>query len=96
MISGMLRLAVIAHPGSRVERVRLVDEATLGVWVRARPVDGQANSAIERVVAAALGLRPRQVKIVAGLASRSKIVEIDLPAREMLHSRLLASGLRSD
>jgi uncharacterized protein len=92
----MVRLAVIAHPGSRSERILLVDTATLGVWVRARPVEGQANAAIERVVAASLGLRPHQVKIVGGLANRRKIVEIDLPGTDALHKRLVAYGLRSD
>jgi uncharacterized protein len=92
----MLRLNVIAHPGSRTERLELLDNADLGVWVRARPVDGQANSAIEHAIAAALGLRLRQVKLVAGTTARRKIVEVDLPGVEALHSRLLAHGIRAD
>jgi uncharacterized protein YggU (UPF0235/DUF167 family) len=91
----MLRLTVAAHPGARVERVELLGAMTLGVWVRARPIDGQANLAIERVVASALSLRPRQVRIVGGGSSRRhKIVEVDLPGQEALQQRLMASRAR--
>jgi uncharacterized protein YggU (UPF0235/DUF167 family) len=89
----LLRLSVHAHPGARQERVELVDPTTLAVWVRARPVEGQANAAIEQAIAAALHLRPREVKIVAGSSSRRKIVEIALPTPQSLHERLVAYGL---
>ncbi len=92
----MLRLNVVAHPGARTERVELLDNAELGVWVRARPVDGQANSAIEHAIATALGLRPRQVRLITGTTARRKIIEVDLPGLEALHSRLLAHGMRAD
>jgi uncharacterized protein len=91
-----LRLSVVAHPGSRLERVRVVDEGTLEVWVRARPVEGQANAAIERAIATALGLKPRQVEIVAGSTSKLKIVDIDLPGPRALQERVVAYGLRAD
>ena len=92
----MLRLAVLAHPGARVERVCVIDELTLEVWVRARPVQGQANAAIERAIAAALGMKPREVNIVGRALSRRKIVDIDLPSHDALHERLVAYGLRTD
>jgi len=87
----MLRLNVEAHPGSRTERLELLENAALGVWVRARPVEGQANAAIEQAIAAALRLRPRQVKLVRGLSARHKIVEVDLPGLEALRCRLLGA-----
>jgi len=92
----MLRVRVQAHPGARVERVEPMDQDCLGVWVNARTIEGQANAAIERALAAALKLRPRQVKIVGGGTSRRKIVEIELPDMDALRDRLLAYRLRSD
>jgi uncharacterized protein YggU (UPF0235/DUF167 family) len=92
----VLRLALQAHPGARHERIELLDPATLAVWVRARPVEGQANAAIEQAIASALHLRPREVKIVAGASSRRKIVEIGLPTPEALRERLVAYGLLLD
>ena len=91
-----MRLSIVAHPGARVERVVAVDGDTLEVWVRPRPVEGQANAAIEHAVATALGLKPRQVAIVGGATSKRKIVDIDLPGAPALHQRLLAYGLRAD
>ena len=77
MITALLRLTVEAHPGARQDRVAVLGENVLGVWVRARPVEGHANAAVERVVAEALGLRPRQVRIVGGHSARRKILDVD-------------------
>jgi uncharacterized protein len=92
----MFRVAVVAHPGARVERVRAVDDSTLEVWVRARPVEGQANAAIERAIALALGLKPRQVEIIGGATTKRKIVDVDLPDPQAVKDRLLAHGLQAD
>ncbi|HEV7662642.1 MAG TPA: DUF167 domain-containing protein [Chloroflexota bacterium] len=90
----MLRLTVVAHPGARAERVEYTADGILDVAVIARPVEGQANVAIERAVASALGLRPRQVRLTGGARSRRKIVDIDLTDLATLHERLLAHRLR--
>jgi uncharacterized protein YggU (UPF0235/DUF167 family) len=90
-----LRIPIDAHPGARRERVA-ISEATLRVWVRARPVEGQANAAIEQAIAKALGLRPRQVRIVGGATTRRKIVDVDMPDFEALRARLLAQGLPAE
>jgi uncharacterized protein YggU (UPF0235/DUF167 family) len=87
----MLRASVEAHPNARVDRVELA-ETTLRVWVRARAIDGQANDAIERSIAQALGLRSRQVRIVSGPRTRHKIVELDLVDFEELRRRLARSS----
>jgi uncharacterized protein YggU (UPF0235/DUF167 family) len=52
--------------------------------VTARPVGGAANAAVVETLAAALGLRARQIHIVGGATSRTKRVEIDgLTVREL-------------
>lgn len=86
----MIRLTVRAHPGARQERAEWLPDGSLGVWVRARPVEGQANTAIERCLAAWLDLRPRQVTLVAGAASRDKVVQVDLPSADEVRERLVA------
>jgi uncharacterized protein YggU (UPF0235/DUF167 family) len=83
-----VRISVVAHPGVKVERVVLLADDSIGVWVRARAVEGQANVAIERLLANALGLKVRQVKIVSGLMNRRKIVDIDLPSLDVIRGRL--------
>jgi uncharacterized protein YggU (UPF0235/DUF167 family) len=84
----MVRLALQARPGARQERVELLPDGTLKVWVRARPVEGQANAAIERGLARALGLRASQVALVAGLGGRRKMVDIDLAGVDEVRARL--------
>jgi uncharacterized protein (TIGR00251 family) len=51
-------------------------KAVLQARVRAPPVDGQANAALVRLIAAALGVRPRDVSLVAGESTRLKRVKV--------------------
>ncbi|HEY3063159.1 MAG TPA: DUF167 domain-containing protein, partial [Chloroflexota bacterium] len=72
----------------------LVKDDVLAVWVPARAIEGQANAAIERAVARALGLRMRQVHLVAGQKARHKIVELDVDSLDSIRTRLMAHGVR--
>lgn len=49
----------------------------LVVSVSARAVDGKATEAALRAIAEAFGVRRRDVRLVAGAASRDKIVDIE-------------------
>jgi len=49
----------------------------LKIRVAAPPVDRAANEALIAFVAGRLGLRQRDVRLVAGAASRHKMLEID-------------------
>ncbi|MCL3859897.1 DUF167 domain-containing protein [Actinotalea sp. K2] len=75
----VLRLALRVRPGASRTRVGGVHGDRLVVAVTSRPVDGQATDAAMRAVAAALGLRPRHVRLVSGPTSRDKVVEVDAP-----------------
>jgi len=74
------RMRVQVKPGSRrgqlVEVVQS-DDADFVVHVRERPVDGRANAAVERVVAAHLGVPKSHVTVVRGHRSRIKTLEVD-------------------
>ena len=95
MLLPMLCLDVHAHPGARRERVELLPDGSLEVWVQARPVEGQANAAIERVLASALGLRPRQVALVSGHTSRHKVAQVDLASPDELRARLMVRPVQA-
>jgi len=51
-------------------------DATLRLRVTAPPVAGAANTAVVRLLAAALGVTPSSVSVVSGLQGRNKIVEV--------------------
>lgn len=73
----LIRVAVHVQP--RASRSEIVGQhgAALKVRLQAPPVDGAANDALVRVLADALGLSQRSVRVVAGATSRAKTVEID-------------------
>lgn len=64
-----------------------VTEGVLRVRVSAPPVDGAANQALVRLLADELGIARRDVRIVAGEGSRSKVVVLDGVTRERLAER---------
>ena len=64
------------QPRSSRSGVDGVHGDALRVRVNAPPVDGAANEAVVEVLAKALGVPRRAISIVAGHASRSKVVEV--------------------
>jgi uncharacterized protein YggU (UPF0235/DUF167 family) len=53
-----------------------VRDGVLAVRVAAPPVDGAANAALIRVLAAALDVPPSAIAVVAGTTARVKRVEV--------------------
>jgi uncharacterized protein YggU (UPF0235/DUF167 family) len=70
------------------------DEEVLRVSVGARAVDGAATAAVRAAVAEAFGVRTRDVALVSGERSRTKVLDVavddEVAARATL-ARLLAS-----
>ncbi len=90
----LLQVPLDAHPGARQDRIEWRPDGSLEVWVRARPVEGQANEAVERLLAESLGLRPWQVRLVAGLTGRHKRAEISLESLEEVRQRIERASSR--
>jgi uncharacterized protein (TIGR00251 family) len=75
---------------SREEIVGWQDEA-LRVRVTAPPVDGEANAAVRRLVARALGVAPSTVALVRGERSRDKVVRVAGMSLAAVRARLAAT-----
>ena len=82
-----VRFAVRLAPRSAIERVEGVIDGVLKVRVMAPAVEGAANLALIRLLADELGIARRDVQIVAGAASRQKLVVVDGVAVEAIVAR---------
>jgi len=74
---GVIRVAVHVQPRASRSEIVGVHGAALKVRLQAPPVEGAANEALLALLAAALGLPRRAVRVVAGATSRAKTVEIE-------------------
>lgn len=86
-----MRLWVRAQPGASRSGIVGIWNASLKVAVRAPAEDGRANAELLEVLAAALGLRPRDLELASGATARDKQVLAPLSAaraRELLLAAL--------
>ena len=79
------RVAVRVRPGASRTRVGGRHGADLVVAVTSRAVDGAATEAALLALAVAFGVRRRQLRLVVGARSRSKVVAIDDPPADFAH-----------
>jgi hypothetical protein len=73
----MARLVIRAQPNARRDGFNGWFGDLPKFSIRAAPVDGAANEALERALAVALGVPRRSVRLVGGGASRTKRFQIE-------------------
>jgi uncharacterized protein (TIGR00251 family) len=88
-----LRLKVFVQPRARRTQVVGPHADGIKVEVNAPPVGGAANDAVIALLATALQVSRRALRIVQGAGSRQKIVEVD-PAASVTCRRHLEVLLR--
>ncbi|HSK51444.1 MAG TPA: DUF167 domain-containing protein [Clostridia bacterium] len=81
------RFAVRLTPRSGADRIEGVVEGELRARVAAPAVEGAANTALIRLLADALGVARRDVRIVAGASSRRKLIVVDGVGPEAIIAR---------
>lgn len=75
--AGGVRISVHVRPKSSRSAILGVREGALDVALTAAPTDGAANAELLRLVSRALQVTQRDVTIVAGTSSRSKVLEVN-------------------
>ncbi|WP_395945380.1 DUF167 domain-containing protein [Brevundimonas sp.] len=89
----MAQLPIKLAPGASVDRIDGWDvdpegRPVLKVRVRARPVDGEANAALVKFLAKALGVSKSSVDLARGGQSRLKMIVVEGVEPAELKSRL--------
>jgi uncharacterized protein (TIGR00251 family) len=72
-----IRVTVYVQPRAAQTAVAGMHGGHVKIRLAAPPVDGAANAALVTFIAERLGITKRQVRVVAGLTSRQKVVEIE-------------------
>jgi uncharacterized protein YggU (UPF0235/DUF167 family) len=91
------RVNVRVGTGAREDRIRgWMESGELRVTVSAPPEDGRANHAVAALLAVALGVKTRAVRLARGASSRRKSFEIEgldeQEARRRLDAAIAAGG----
>lgn len=68
-----MKIKIKLHPNSSQEKIRKVGENNYEIWIKEKPVKGKANDKLIKILREYL---KRQVKIISGLKSKNKIVEL--------------------
>ncbi|MDO8391877.1 MAG: DUF167 domain-containing protein [Actinomycetota bacterium] len=71
-------------PGSSAAKLVGLHGDELRIKVCSPPLEGRANAEVAEVLAAALGVRAREVQLTAGHTSRSKQLVVHLPVAEVV------------
>lgn len=81
-------LRVRLTPRADRDAIAGVRDGVITVRVSAPPVDGQANAALIKVLAKALGVPRSRLRIVRGQTARDKLVRVDGLLTSDAHARL--------
>ncbi|ANC54640.1 MAG: hypothetical protein ACJAVC_000902 [Brevundimonas sp.] len=96
----MANLPIRLQPGAAADRIDgwttdAEGRPVLKVRVRARPIEGEANDALIRMLAKSLGVPKSSISVGRGGQSRSKMIVVQGLDDEELRSRLV-DGLSGD
>jgi len=84
------RFAVHVQPRAKRTEVAGMHGGAVKIRLAAPPVDGAANDALRRFLAERLCVPRAAVRVVAGAASRDKLIEVDGLSAEEARRTLLA------
>ena len=83
-------IRVRLSPRAAREQIAAAPDGTYAARVNAPPVDGRANDALCRLIAARAGIARSRVSVVRGEKARVKVVRVEGLDADALRGRLLA------
>lgn len=89
---GTLEISILVSAGSRKAGIRGIHGKSVKLAVSAPPERGKANAEASELVAGWLGVPARNVKVVAGQASRNKVLRVSGASLEAVRRLLAGMG----
>ncbi len=71
------KISVAVKTGSKTEGYEILDDGTLKISIKERPVENKANEAVIRKISEIYGKPKNKITIKTGLKSKNKIVVIE-------------------
>ena len=71
-----MKYSVIVKPGTSQEKIIETAPDELTVYLRAKPHDGEANTALVKLLAKHFGVSKTSIKVIRGTKSRNKTIEV--------------------
>lgn len=75
-IKNGIQLSLTVQPNASKSEIVGEHNGSLKIRIKAAPVDGKANEAVESFVSELFEVRQRQVKVQRGTSSRKKTIEV--------------------
>lgn len=63
---------------TKEERCEKTGENSFNIFIKAAPIEGRANESIIKILAEYFKVSKSQIKIISGLKSKQKIIEIQM------------------
>ena len=82
------RICVYVQPGASKTQIAGMHDGLIKVRVAAPPVEGAANQALVEFVAKRLRIPKSRVRVVSGLTSRRKVLEIEGVSQDAIAASL--------
>ena len=83
-----ITIEILVQPRASRAKIGPMHDGRIKIAVAAPPVDGEANAALCKLLAKALGVPRTSVSIVRGGSSRDKVVRVDGMEPADAHARL--------
>ena len=84
----VIRICLYVQPGASKTQIAGMHDGLTKVRVAAAPVDGAANQALVEFVAKRLRIPKSRIRVVSGLTSRRKVLEIDGVSQDAIAASL--------
>jgi len=87
-MSSWIRIEVYVQPRAGKTELAGVHDGRPKIRLAAPPVDGEANAALVEFVARRLNIAKSRVRVVGGLTSRRKVLEVEGVGGDAVHEAL--------